>query len=127
MAVFPPVATSPGIRVRRRAPSLEQLAEMMMTFDMTIWGSDNLWSGGSPADTVDHWLDDALRAVPLPDGFFARLNRLADAPAESTERTSRTARERADDADVNGDHAAANRVATRGLVGTTRPTNRPLR
>jgi hypothetical protein len=114
---------------RRRAPSFERLAEMTMTFDMTIWGSDNLWSGSSSADAVDHWLDDALRSVPLPDGFFARLNRLADAPAECTERTARaerTARERADDADVNGEHASAKQIPTRGLVGTTRRTNRPL-
>ncbi len=31
---------------------------------------------------VDHWLDDALRAVPLPDGFFARMCTLADAPPD---------------------------------------------
>lgn len=91
-----------------------------MTFDMTIWGSENPWSGGSSADAVDHWLDDALRSVPLPDGFFARLNRLTDAPTE------RTSRERAEDADVNGDHTAVKHAATRGLVGTTRRTNRPL-
>ena len=33
-------------------------------------------------DAVDHWLDEALRAVPLPDGFFARMSTLADSAPE---------------------------------------------
>jgi len=69
-----------------------------MTFDLNIWGSE------ASADVADHWLDDALRAVPLPDGFLARVSRLADAPTE-----------RADDRDHDGPLAP-----TRGLVGSTR-------
>ena len=56
-----------------------------MTFDANNWGSD------PSADVVDHWLDEALRAVPPPDGFFARLSRLADSPPE-----------RADERDLDG-------------------------
>jgi hypothetical protein len=29
------------------------------------------------ADVSDHWIDEALRAVPLPDGFLTRMSRLA--------------------------------------------------
>jgi hypothetical protein len=43
-----------------------------MTFEI-----DN--SGDDPsADVADHWLDEALRAVPLPDGFLTRMRTLAD-------------------------------------------------
>lgn len=69
-----------------------------MTLDMNTWGS------GPPDDAVDSWLDDALRAVPLPDGFFARLSRLADAPPEI-----------ADERDRND-----SLTRTRGLSGTSR-------
>jgi hypothetical protein len=75
-----------------------------MTFDLPIWRGDNAWGDCPSADAADHWLDDALRAVPLPDGFFARLSRLADAPPE-----------RADDSDHNGRLAP-----TRGVAGTSR-------
>jgi hypothetical protein len=47
-----------------------------MTFDMYRTCDDR------SEDTVDHWLDEALRAVPLPDGFFARMCTLADAPPD---------------------------------------------
>ena len=48
-----------------------------MTFDL-----DSL--GGYPsADPSDHWLDAALRAVPLPDGFYQRISTLADLPARA--------------------------------------------
>jgi len=69
-----------------------------MNFEMNTWGDY------SSADAVDHWLDDALRAVPLPDGFFERLSRLSDSPPE-----------RADDRDHDG-HLAPNR----GVAGTSR-------
>jgi len=47
-----------------------------MTFDMYRSCDD-------PSDgAVDHWLDEALRAVPLPDGFFVRMSTLADAPSD---------------------------------------------
>lgn len=81
-----------------------------MTFDIYSWGSNG--SAGDygsadrfgSADVVDHWLDDALRAVPLPDGFLARVSRLAEAPPE-----------RSDDRDDN------DRLApTRGLSSATR-------
>ena len=72
-----------------------------MTFDLHIWGGDNNSGSDPSADAVDHWLDEALRAVPLPDGFFARLSRLADAPPE-----------RADERDLDGPIAP-----TRGLSG----------
>ena len=29
------------------------------------------------AEVSDHWIDEALRAVPLPDGFLTRMSRLA--------------------------------------------------
>jgi hypothetical protein len=32
-----------------------------------------------PKCPPDHWLDDALRAVPLPDGFLERVRLLARA------------------------------------------------
>ena len=87
-----------------------------MTFDMYSWGSyGSAGDFGSAdrfgsADVVDHWLDDALRAVPLPDGFFARLSRLADAPPE-----------RSDDRDGNDRLAPAHKATTRGLSSVTRP------
>jgi hypothetical protein len=68
-----------------------------MTFDMYIWGDPS-------SDAADHWLDDALRAVPLPDGFLARLSRLADPPLEAP-----------DDRDDNG-----HRTPTRGLADVSR-------
>jgi hypothetical protein len=43
-----------------------------MTFEM-----DSLDDEVS-ADAVDHWLDEALRAVPLPDGFLTRMRTLAE-------------------------------------------------
>ena len=52
-----------------------------MNFDMYRSGDDSLADGPS-ADVVDHWLDEALRAVPLPDGFFARMCTLADSPPD---------------------------------------------
>jgi len=69
-----------------------------MTCNLNIWGSD------PSADAVDHWLDDALRAVPVPDGFLARVIRLADAPPEQ-----------ADDRDHDGPLAH-----TRGLADSAR-------
>ncbi len=77
-----------------------------MTFDMNTWGGDNLWGSGPSTDAVDHWLDDALRAVPLPDGFFARLSRLSDSPPE-----------RADDREHDGRLAPTRGVAGRGIAG----------
>jgi hypothetical protein len=70
-----------------------------MTFDMYRSGGDPL------EDAVDHWLDEALRAVPLPDGFFARMCTLADAPPD-----------RAD-----GRDGAAQRQPHRGADATLRP------
>jgi hypothetical protein len=69
-----------------------------MTFDIYSWGSE------ASFDAMDHWLDDALRAVPLPDGFFARLNRLAEGPPD-----------RADDKE-DSDRPKP----TRGLSGSSR-------
>ena len=34
----------------------------------------------APDRVADHWLDEALRAVPLPDGFLTRMTRLAERP-----------------------------------------------
>lgn len=50
-----------------------------MTFDMY-----RSYDGRS-ADAADHWLDEALRAVPLPDGFFVRMCTLADAPPDGAD------------------------------------------
>jgi hypothetical protein len=73
----------------------------MMTFEMHSWGSEPSTDGGDR--WLDHWLDDALRAVPVPDGFLARLNRLADAPVDGTEHR-----------DDSGERTRE-RTATRGL------------
>ena len=88
-----------------------------MKFELNSWGNDpiggerlagdfpagNGAAGNDPATiAADHWLDDALRSVPLPDGFFARLCRLSDAPQLRDE-----------DRDHNGRFAP-----TRGLAGT---------
>src|SRR3990172_342082 len=43
-----------------------------MTFDFDRF--DYFFS----ADSADHWLDEALRAVPLPDGFLTRMSTLAE-------------------------------------------------
>lgn len=76
-----------------------------MRLDVDNWGNE------PPCETVDHWLDEALRAVPLPDGFFARLHRLADVPVE-----------RADENDYVG-----RRRELRGLSGGSRLGDAPLR
>lgn len=76
-----------------------------MTFEMHGWGSE-LSADGSDR-WLDHWLDDALRAVPVPDGFLARLSRLADAPNDGAEHR--------DDAGER----SRERMATRGLSGAT--------
>lgn len=39
-----------------------------------------LSDGALRPDAVDHWIDQALRAVPLPDGFLTRMTRLAERP-----------------------------------------------
>jgi len=40
------------------------------------------FSGDLAADRVaDHWMDEALRTVPLPDGFLTRMTRLAERPS----------------------------------------------
>lgn len=73
-----------------------------MTFDLNRWGSDCIPGENGAPDVADHWLDDTLRGVPLPDGFLARLSRLSDAPPARDE-----------DRDHNGRFAP-----TRGLSGT---------
>jgi hypothetical protein len=72
-----------------------------MKSDVNRWGSDGA-SFGDAADGSDHWLEDALCGVPLPEGFFARLRRLSDAPPACD-----------DDRDRSGRCAP-----TRGLAGT---------
>lgn len=82
-----------------------------MTFDMYTWGDPS-------RDAVDHWLDEALRAVPLPDGFLARLSQLADRPPEHTDGR--------DDAGRRGPASAS----TRGLADVSRrleASRRPIR
>jgi hypothetical protein len=86
-----------------------------MTFEMFPWGDfkptgdfrpaddSRAASEAGSADVADHWLDDALRAVTLPEGFLARVSRLADAPPD-----------RSDGRDDN-DRSAA----TRGLSSVT--------
>lgn len=69
-----------------------------MTLDFQNSGGD------SSLDGLDHWLDAALCAVPLPDGFFTRLRRIADASPH-----------RVDDRDRNG-HVAP----LRDLAGAAR-------
>ncbi len=77
-----------------------------MNIESNRWGSDGASGDGAngyPAsDVTDHWLDDALRGVPLPEGFLARLSRLSEAPPARDE-----------DRDHNGRF-----VPTRGLAGT---------
>jgi hypothetical protein len=83
-----------------------------MTFDMHTWGDYSSADGfdhGPAGDAIDHWLDDRLRAVPLPDGFFARLRRLAD-PAPDV----------ADDRGDNGRRGQAHHSSTRGLSDVSR-------
>jgi hypothetical protein len=82
-----------------------------MTFDMYTWGDPS-------RDAVDHWLDDALRAVPLPDGFLARVGKLAERPPECSEGR--------DDAGRRGSAHAS----TRGLADVSRrleASHRPIR
>ena len=75
-----------------------------MTFDLYS-------AGGFPySDAADPWLDDALRSVPLPDGFLARMSSLAKEPPPS--------KEFADSRSNSRDHADRF-AATRGLAGTT--------
>lgn len=77
-----------------------------MTFDLNRWGSDGASDGNGAPDLTDHWLDDALRAVPLPDGLLGRLAKLADLPPG-----------RSDSHD--GERGRNDRFApTRGLSGT---------
>ena len=79
-----------------------------MTFEMYRPGEDSLADGPS-ADVVDHWLDEALRAVPLPDGFFARMCTLADSPPD-----------RADDSRADGRDNSAHPLPQRRTDGTSR-------
>lgn len=82
-----------------------------MTFDMYTWGDPS-------RDAVDHWLDEALRAVPLPDGFLARVSQLADRPPE-----------RSDPRDDAG-HRGSAHPSTRGLSDVSRrldASRRPIR
>jgi hypothetical protein len=75
-----------------------------MTFDLYS-------AGGFPfTDAADHWLDDALRSVPLPDGFLARMNSLAKESSPSKDFM---------DGRANGRDHADRFAATRGLAGTT--------
>jgi hypothetical protein len=75
-----------------------------MTFDLYS-------AGGFPySDAADTWLDDALRSVPLPDGFLSRMISLAKEPPPS--------KEFADSRSNSRDHADRF-AATRGLAGTT--------
>lgn len=75
-----------------------------MTFDLYS-------AGGFPySEAADPWLDDALRSVPLPDGFLARMISLANEPPPS--------KEFADSRSNSRDHADRF-AATRGLAGTT--------
>jgi len=56
-------------------------------------------SAGPHRDTPDDWLDEALRTIPLPDGFLTRMSHLAVAtpcdaasePVSSDEHFSRRA------------------------------------
>ncbi len=78
-----------------------------MTFDMYTWGD-------SSPDAVDHWLDEALRAVPLPDGFLARVSQLADRPPEQSDRR-----------DDDGRRTVACPTSTRGLADVSRRIEAP--
>jgi hypothetical protein len=73
-----------------------------MKSNLNRWGSDGAPGDYAATDMTDHWLDGALRGVPLPEGFFARLSRLSEAPPARDE-----------DRDHNGRFAP-----TRGLAGT---------
>ena len=73
-----------------------------MSTELYRWGSDGASGDYAAADVTDHWLDDALRGVPLPEGFLARLSRLSEAPPARDE-----------DRDHDGRFAP-----TRGLAGT---------
>jgi hypothetical protein len=87
-----------------------------MTFDMYTWGDPS-------RDAVDHWLDEALRAVPLPDGFIARLSRMAD--RQLADRPP----ENSDGRDDAGRRASAH-ASTRGLADVSRrwdASSRPIR
>lgn len=78
-----------------------------MTFDLDRWAGDGASSGQGAPDVADHWLDDALRAVSLPDGFFGRLAKLADAPLGRSD-------------SYDGERDRNDRyISTRGLSGTT--------
>lgn len=82
-----------------------------MTFEMYTWGDPS-------RDAVDHWLDEALRAVPLPDGFMARLSQLAERPPESSDSMDDAGRR------------APKHAATRGLADVSRrleASRRPIR
>jgi hypothetical protein len=68
-------------------------------------------SGFPYSDAADHWIDDALRAVSLPDGFLARMNMLANEPPVT--------RAAAETRSGGRDHSDRF-LATRGLAGTTR-------
>jgi hypothetical protein len=75
-----------------------------MTFDLYS-------AGGFPySEAADPWLDDALRSVPLPDGFLARMISLAKEPPPLNEFA---------DSRSNSRDRADRFVATRGLAGTT--------
>jgi hypothetical protein len=89
-----------------RAQPEKRRAESVMTFDLDRWAGDGASSGDGAPEAADHWLDDALRAVPLPDGFLGRLAKLADAPAGRAET-------------YDGERDRNDRfAATRGLAGT---------
>jgi hypothetical protein len=81
-----------------------------MRIDVYRWGSAGRPDDDGVADAVDDWLEDALCAVPLPDGFFARLGRLSELPPG-----------RDDDRGRDGRCAP-----TRGLAGTA-PRDRASR
>jgi len=50
---------------------------------LNMYNSDDDPSTDGPSsEGIEHWLDEALRAVPLPDGFFMRMCTLADSPPD---------------------------------------------
>jgi hypothetical protein len=78
-----------------------------MNFDLERWGSDGAADGHGAPEVADHWLDDALRSVPLPDGFLGRLAKLAETTPGRGEMR-------------DGERDRSDRfAATRGLSGTT--------
>lgn len=96
--------TNGGVGAR---PAGKRWAENVMTFDLDRWAGDGASDGDGAPDVADHWLDDALCAVPLPEGFLGRIAKLADAQPGRNDF-------------YEGERDRNDRFApTRGLSGTT--------